>query len=379
MPTEPTANPFLEIQRNVAKVDPGALVTLWVNLPPHPPGFTGDLFERFEDFDFDGDGFLDIDEVERACSDHAVVGNHAAAVATLRRFQDKLDYHDDVGFDAHRVSRADLAGFDLQALRDPDDDFIARVQRSYERAKRRIAAAPRRVFADDAQRSLSPIEARQGLVGDCFFLAPLVSLALHHPDRLRSMISRHPRSVHEWTVAFPKADEPITVRSPSPAETALFCHADGLWPILLELAYGRFHLEIGYWTSSRYEATLHGGRCRIAIETLTGHDVDLYDTSDRNHLRSVISLAMDHGRIVSAESVPKKNPDSHKVEYTDDGIVRRHAYSVLGYDRNDDMLMLRNPWGGRRGGYRDTEMTKGVFWMPLAAVGANFSGFAVER
>ena len=46
MPTPDSHNPFLELLDATSKIDPGALVTLWANLPPHPPGFTGDLFER---------------------------------------------------------------------------------------------------------------------------------------------------------------------------------------------------------------------------------------------------------------------------------------------------------------------------------------------
>lgn len=380
MPTPDSHNPFLELMDATSKIDPGALVTLWANLPPHPPGFTGDLFERFDDVDGDGDGFISRDELDWACSDHAFAGAHAASLATLRKVLHELEElsDDEVGWENDGITRADLAGLDLMAYADPEHDFVKKTNGIRANAEKKIAAAPRKVFVDGVTPSVAPMACRQGMMGDCFFLAPLICLAHRSPERLLAMIDEHPERVGRWQVQFPRSERPITLDEPTDVEIALFSSADGLWSILFELAYGVQVYRDRYGTLTKVEVNANGGHIEDAIEVLTGHSVEvLEDEVSMREIGEHLEDAMARGALVAAATKPKRKADGDGVQHTADGLVRSHAYSILDY--RDGVAIVRNPWGGTKGGLTGQPMKDGVFEMPLPLLFSNFRKICIEQ
>lgn len=380
MPTPDSHNPFLEILDATSKIDPGALVTLWANLPPHPPGFTGDLFERFDDIDRDGDGFISREELDEACGSPDFRSNQAAALAALRRVLDDIEslFDDEVAIENDGVTRADLAGLDLAKHADAEHPLVESVERYYEHAKRRIARSPRKVFADESAPSVDPITCRQGLMGDCFFLAPLMSLALQTPSRLLSMIRKHPDRDDAWRIYFRGADDAITVEAPTDAEIALFASADGLWPIIFEKAYGIYALGQVYamLRSTELDAS-SGGRPPYAIKALTGNEVDadILSSTRLSTTRAKLIEALDNQKVVVA-GIGGIEPITSKT--TKDGLRRGHAYSVMSFDATSDTVYVRNPWGTDNGGFAGAEISEGCFKIPLDALDANFSELYYE-
>lgn len=374
MPSD-TANPFLEIQRNVARVDPGALVTMWVNLPRHQLGFTAALSACFDGIDLDGDSFLDLRDIEAACNDPEVKGEHAAAVATARVLLEKLaKCRDDFGWDEGRISRADIAGLDMMARDKPQDALVRGAELYFQIAQERIAQAPVAAFDNAPRRSFSALSCTQGLVGDCSLLAALIPMALHTPERLMPMMLQRG---DDWVIRFRDGGEAITVPPPTEAERSLFAYADGLWPVIFELAYGIHRSEDG--DPSRYGAVMDGLKPSDAIRALTGNGVKVVGLERPiSELRYALTRMVGGKRTAVAGSVPELRRDLLEVEYTDDGIVRGHAYSIIGFDPSDDMVMLRNPAGGRDGGFSESETEKGVFWIPLARMRGNFARIVVE-
>lgn len=378
MPTPDSHNPFLELMNVTSKIDPGALVTLWANLPPHPPGFTGDLFERFDDIDRDGDGFISQEDLDAACSSQDFVSHQAAALAALRRVLDDLDdlADDEVGWENDGVTRADLAGFDLIHQVEPEDKLVTIALNRYARAKKKIEEAPKTVFEDDENPSLDPLACRQGLMGDCFFLAPLMSLVFQDPRRVLSMIRKHPDRADAWRIYFRGGDEAVTVDAPTDAEIALFASAEGLWPIVFEKAFGIHALGEAYGTlSGAYLDETNGGQPGPVIQVLTGNDVDLdiVATTRQSTLRSKLIEALGNDKVVVAGTLPSIG------NQTRDGLRRCHAYSILDIDANSDIVVVRNPWGTERGGLEGAEISKGVFKVPLDAVDANFGKIWYEQ
>lgn len=380
MPTPDSHNPFLELMDATSKIDPGALVTLWANLPPHPPGFTGDLFERFDDIDGDGDGFISRDELDWACASPDFHSNQAAALAALRTVLDDIESlsDDEVAMENDGITRADLAGLDLAKHANAEDPLVEQVELYYKYAKRKIARSPRKVFTDESAPSIDPLTCRQGLMGDCFFLAPLMSLALQTPSRLLSMIRRHPDRADAWRIYFRGADDAITVEAPTDAEIALFASADGLWPIIFEKAYGIYALGQVYamLRSTELDAS-NGGRPSHAIKALTGNEVDadVLSSTRLSTTRAKLIEAFDNQKVVVAgiggiEDITPKT--------TKDGLRRSHAYSVISFDAATDMVYVRNPWGTDKGGFADAEISQGCFEIPLAALDANFSELHYE-
>lgn len=383
MPTPDSHNPFLEILHASTKVDPGALVTLWANLPPHPPGFTGDLFERFGDIDRDGDGFISRDELDRSCSSHRFKGNHAAALAALRAFLGKVQWFsdDEIGIENDGITRADLAGLDLAAQADPKNEVVVGAQREYEAAKRKLARSPRTVFVDEERPSIDPMVCEQGRMGDCYFLAPLIAMAMHG-RRVQSMIRKHPEIPGAWRVYFGGARDAITVGAPTDAEIALFASADGLWPIIFEKAYGMQmsgtpYAALSNPVSSIDDPALEGDVVGPAIAILTGNDVDQDEmgVTRKSTTRSKLIEAIGGGKVVVAET--PWQVDSRK--WTAGGLRRSHAYSIVNFDARSDTVYARNPWGDDTGGLRNAEISQGFFKMPLEAAHDNFISIYYER
>lgn len=378
MPTPDSPNPFLEILDATSKIDPGALVTLWANLPPHPPGFTGDLFERFDDIDADGDGFISREEVDRACASPDFRSSHAAALAALRRVLDDIESlsDDEVAMENDGVTRADLAGLDLAKVADAEDPLVVRVEGRYAQAKRKLARSPRKVFTDESAPTVDPMTCQQGTMGDCFFLAPLMSLAFQTPERLLSMIRKHPDRAGAWRIYFRGADDAITVEAPTDAEIALFASADGLWPIVFEKAYGIHALGQAYamLRSTELDAS-NGGRPPWAIEALTGNeaDTDILSSTRLSTTRAKLIEALDQQKVVVAGIRRGITSDATK-----DGLPRGHAYSVLSFDAASDTVYVRNPWGTDDGGFAGAEISEGCFKIPLDALDANFSELYYE-
>lgn len=380
MPTPDSPNPFLEILDATSKIDPGALVTLWANLPPHPPGFTGDLFERFDDIDADGDGFISREEVDRACADHTFDGPHAASLATLRKVLHELEdlSDDEVGWENDGVTRADLAGFDLVAHADPEHDFVKKATKIRTSAQKKITASPRKVLANEAEPSLAPMQCRQGMMGDCFFLAPLICLAHRRPDQLLAMIGRHPERAGQWQVQFPRSDRSIVLDTPTDAEIALFSTGDGLWSVMFEMAYGVRVYRDRYGTLTKLEVNAHGGPIEDALGVLTGNPVEVVTTSVATigEIGEHLEDAMARGALVAAGTKARQGDDGG-VEHTPNGLIRSHAYSILDY--RDGVALVRNPWGGTKGGLEGQPMKDGVFEMPLPFISANFRDICIEQ
>ena len=379
MPKPDSHNPFLELMDVASRIDPGALVTLWANLPPHPPGFTGDLFERFDDIDGDGDGFISREELDEACGARRFRSHQAAAIATLRRILFELsDTPDDeeVALEADGVTRADLAGLDLAAAADPEEPLVVRVEGRYRQAKRKIAHSPRTVFVDEGNPSVDPMTCRQGIMGDCFFLAPLMALAFQDPNRLLSMIRRHPEASGAWRIYFRGASDAITVMTPTDAEIALFASADGLWPIVFEKACG-IHLHgKPYATLTVALDDVNGGDNEAAVALLTGSDVDVDDlgVTRTSTTRAKLIEALGACKVVTAATVRRSSGSDE----TDDGMPRSHVYSVLSFDATSDTVYLRNPWGTDAGGPRGAEVSDGCFKLSLEALELNFRKIVYE-
>jgi hypothetical protein len=381
MPAPNSHNPFLEILDATSKIDPGALVTLWANLPPHPPGFTGDLFERFDDIDSDSDGFIDRDEVDWACSDPVFKGSQAASLATLRKMLHELEElsNDEVGLENDGVTRADLAGLDLMAYSDPEHDFVKNVNKIHAYAQHKIEAAPRTVFVDESVPSIAPMRCRQGIMGDCFVLAPLICLAHRNPERLLAMIGRHPERPGQWQIRFPRSEKPITLDEPTDAQIALFSSADGLWSVMFELAYGVQVYRDAYGALTKLEVNAHGGPIEDVIGVLTGNPVEVLEIDDVTiaEIGEHLEDAMARGALVAAGTKAKREADSDGPQYTADGLTRSHAYSILDY--HDGVALVRNPWGGTKGGLKGQPMKDGVFEMPLPFLFSNFRKICIEQ
>lgn len=374
MPAPMTASDVVLEARNASNEAAERLLTLWAHRPKRKPGFPKDMFDLFDDVDRDHDGFIDLDDIDRACGNRLIKGHQAAAIATLRCMLDDLEdiSDDEKGWENDGLTRADLAGLEMLSVYEPTHDFVTRTWGRYGAATQKIRKSPRHVFADEENPVVDPIWCQQGLMGDCFLLAPLISLAFVRPDDLTGMLSR--RSQLEWRVTTP--DAAVTVETPTDAQIALFASGDGLWPVLFELAYAksRYGSIYGTLSSSTNDVVDTGGIVSLAITWLTGNsvDTDLLSISTLDATREKLVSAFAHQKIVAAGI--RLSADRYR-----DHLPTCHAYSVIGYDAERDIVTLRNPWGASGKGPSGAPVVGGVFEMTLEAMDGIFTDIDFEE
>jgi Calpain family cysteine protease len=198
-------------------------------------------------------------------------------------------------------------------------------------------------------------DVKQGLAGDCYFLATAASLARQQPDFLRRSFVANT----DGTVSvrfFKKADDGSTqqvwvkvdrdtVQRYGRNVYARGADAHEQWPALLEKAFAKFN--------GGYEQIGHGGRPDLAAFALTGTQGQYAQTAPQTAADLVASLraALAARHPVTAQTSPTESSP---------GMVPNHSYSVLGVVETPEgtRVRVRNPWGYREPGQRGGD---GVF------------------
>ena len=214
-------------------------------------------------------------------------------------------------------------------------------------------------FFNEAAEFHDPI---QGIVGDCYLIAALSSVAwarpfdIYHKTRaigkdqseFVNMVKFYDEngvsSEVEVTSSFPVSDYsggPIFARS---------LEANESWPAIIEKAYAKWRTN---HTGDKPDIMqLAGGSPSVAIHQLTGlkewHDPtsdysadDLWDLVRSNSKSRRTILPM------TASTASELMINELGGTYLGSGIGPGHAYSILGWDFHNDekYIILRNPWG----------------------------------
>lgn len=319
---------------------------------PNPVLAAKDLqgaFEKnFAKLDADSDSFVSEDEINRAVADPCITGTDAQLANALRNNRDELQSlsNDELGFENDGVTRADMAKFNETAAKsyekmDTDEtSLVGGVDGSLFWTHSKIDSANRSLFADstDPLSSIKPEAVKQGQIGDCYLVSALASVAEQNPQQIKDMIKDNNDGT--YTVTFPGApDEPITVNAPTDAELAQFAEGTkhGVWPSVIEKAYGKYKDDS---KTVAQDGIPHGGALTTGLGIMTDKDTDsdvLSLTATDTTREKLISAMQDH-RAVTAGTFPSLMDDPT-------AIPERHAYSVLDFDPQSDMVTIRNPWG----------------------------------
>jgi hypothetical protein len=213
----------------------------------------------------------------------------------------------------------------------------------------------------------------QGGAGDCYFLSVLNSMGRNHRDLLKSAIQ--PLGDGTYNVRFFQPDaqgalQPIKVRvdgqvaflgsqvqyARSPSQTEI-------WVSVLEKAYAK-------WKGG-FESIGHGGSPGQVMTDLTGRPhafqwtAQSGDAPDSAYGR--LKAALDAGQMVNVAT-----PEN--VDALPTGLVKNHAYAVLGYEEVEGVrqLVVRNPWGNTEPGADGRN--DGLFRVPADQVAQFFIG-----
>jgi hypothetical protein len=206
-------------------------------------------------------------------------------------------------------------------------------------------------ITDDPVQSVSHRGIEQGLEGDCYFEAPLASVADVHKTSIPKMIKTNANGT--LTVTFPGQSQAYTVSKPTEAEHTLFNKGAivGDWATTIEKAYGlsltdKQHRGLVQKSSEvPEEYANHPGYANEALSTLTDKTVPTVNIASagtdfvKEHL---IDAQKDNRAIVV---------DRQLENFANDELVDlplAHVYTVLNYDPDGPdggTVTCRNPAG----------------------------------
>jgi Calpain family cysteine protease len=189
----------------------------------------------------------------------------------------------------------------------------------------------------------------QGDLGDCFFMAPMISLAKNRPDDLKKLLKQNEDGSFEVKLALKneKGDvewkdihvEPIFVKGKN-EDTKFATLGDGgeLWPLIMEKAYAQ--LKGSY-------RKISGGYDNDAFTALTGRKFEKITVSKSDDATSWMDRFSDCRRkhLLMTVSTHDKFKDLLDNEgYVPPGIQANHSYAFINFDRKKNTVTIENPW-----------------------------------
>ena len=211
---------------------------------------------------------------------------------------------------------------------------------------------------------------RQGYVGDCYLLAGLAATALSTPNAIQQMFTDNGDGT--FTVRFFNngVADYVTVDRYLPTDTSgrlVFANlgslasnaANELWTALAEKAYVQLNGSGWLRGSSGLNAysSIAGGYVADAFKQITGRASSLGNALNLSALTSAIQS----GQLVALASKFSGTVAA--------GVVKGHAYTVVGYDANSGNFTLFNPWGVNNGS------APAYLTMNITQLQSNFSYF----
>jgi hypothetical protein len=264
---------------------------------------------------------------------------------------------------------------------------------------------------------------QQGATNDCWLVAPMYALAKLRQNYLMSLLTDKgvqdgkrtyevnlPGARWEQTlfrVSGYKSPPPIVVKIPDDDtrlqynvnDNHLFARSNGDWAMVLEVAYAYHRHRVYNMDASpviklgpppipepptieqaRDRWLNHAGFATGAIERLTGNNVDtdiFWCTRDET-TRNKLENALANNKIVVAgtwSDCLAPLPDSPNA-YWRYSLLAGHYYAVVAYNRQTDMVTLRDPRG--RVGEGRAVQEGSEFGMPLTTFTALFAGIHYE-
>lgn len=199
-------------------------------------------------------------------------------------------------------------------------------------------------YPNEPLQAITPAAVHQGELGDCYFIAPLASLAKMNPEAIKDLIQENGDGT--FTVTFP-ADEqhPVTVNAPSEAELIKFARKDdnyGTWVNLIEKAHRQYTGRDNYDKGDDAAAGL-------ALLSPPGAKIMHYRLG--NTFTNERKLVFDLKRAVSAKKMIVISTDKPDHDYDPRPYRVNHVFAVIGFDAKARKLKIRDsgfvndPWG----------------------------------
>ncbi|CAD8174818.1 unnamed protein product [Paramecium octaurelia] len=171
---------------------------------------------------------------------------------------------------------------------------------------------------------------KQGKLGNCYWIAPLVAVYAAKPQQIKSLFQSHDSDFTTVRFCIDGDWQEITVDHHFPyneekQKVAYSKLVDGaLWAMILEKAWAKLY--------GSYQQICAGFN-RTTFKVLTGAPTNKFRTRDPNFKEIIYEIGALHFP-VGANS---------KKQQIDNVFATNHAYSILKID--EDQIIVRNPWG----------------------------------
>jgi hypothetical protein len=320
---------------------------------PQPPPFAEVVKKYFSHWDKNGDGILSKDEMDAVVVNPACHGEEAAAIAAIKLVVRGGKYTLPPITQAYLVAsplrETNSTNTPPAGLDDPaqpkQTGHAPAFQPRYRFALTRLHRVSRELFPQ-SQPLLDACH--QGPLGDCYFVSVVGGMLDRNPADVKAMF--HPNRDGSTTVAFANGHS-VKVPPLTDAEIAISSIAgtNGLWLTVLENAFGKFRqaaLPANPEAEPDTDAIAHGGKPGYVITALDGYKTKAYTlqlTNGLHHtaqystnLMADLSAALQNHRLAEASTPTNSLPP---------GINQKHAYAILGYNRETGTVRLWNPHG----------------------------------
>jgi hypothetical protein len=316
------------------------------------PSFTAIVDVHFAQWDRNHDGQLSPAEVDTLVCSPQVRGAEAAALAAIHVYLRGLKNPEPLS-KSFLMQKLDQ---DRSGERRDSGPKAVRFAPDFGAFCRHIEKAPTAIFATRKAPSLAGFA--QGHLGDCYFLAAIAGGLFSDPGAIRDMFT--PRPDGSCDVNFSSGHQ-VRVPKLTDAEIALgsSAGAQGLWLNVAEKAFGEVKMQVRKARQpSRDRLDLdviaRGGYPSEAIEVLSGKRANLVIL--RNGKGASPPAAEDLPRLATElhelfnDGLPRKfifccSVASGRYGTYPPGIVTDHAYAILGYDPDRQLVAVMNPWG----------------------------------
>ena len=239
------------------------------------------------------------------------------------------------------------------------------------------------IFAASSSGAPSHLDEDQGVLGDCYLISSLGTIADSAPAAIQNMIVDNgvdaKTGLHTWTVRFYSNGTPdyVTVDNMLPTSGGRLAfdgygeglsNPQGLWIALIEKAYAQWNEtgKEGRDGSNTY-AGIQGGWMADVDAQVLGHTASSYNLYSNSDLQALITGMTSHQAVtIGTDST------SNASDLLSYGLYGSHAYAVVGYNAANQTFTLYNPWGSN-------QPTQALTWAELQAttdgfVVANASG-----
>jgi hypothetical protein len=220
----------------------------------------------------------------------------------------------------------------------------------------------------------------QGMLGDCYLISSLGTIADSVPAAIENMIVDNgvdaKTGLHTWTVRFYNNGTPdyVTVDNMLPTSGGQLVfdgygesltNPQGLWIALIEKAYAQWNEtgKEGRDGTNTYSGIEGGWMADVDAQVL-GHSASSYNLNTNSDLQALIAGMTNHQAVtIGTDSTNNAN------DLLSYNLYGSHAYAVVGYNPANQTFTLYNPWG-------TSQPTQALTWAQLQA---NTDGFVVAN